>query len=146
MILDVSTDEIQVNTPWAMVCADDLVICDETRERTEDRLGNWRGCLEDAGLKVSRSKVKHLPPAGNLQKINMNKYDSDGKTTAVISIQIFGNYDRPRERMSNRSVKGGLGAWYGWRELTGVLCYKEIPTKLKVLLYKTAIKRTLMYG
>ena len=33
------------------------------------------------------------------------------------------------------------------RELTGVLCNKEIPTKLmKVLFYKTAIKPTLMYG
>ena len=36
-------------------------------------------------------------------------------------------------------------AWNKWRELMGVLCYKEIPTKLKVLLYKTAIKLTLMY-
>ena len=90
-----------------MLFADDLVICDETRERTEDRLGNWRGCLEDAGLKVSRSKIKHLPPAGNLQKINMKEYGSDGKTTAVISIQIFGNYDTPRGRMWNRSGKGG---------------------------------------
>ena len=103
MILDVITEEIQEDTPWAMLFADDLVICDETRERTEDRLENWRGCLEDAGLKVSRSKTEHLPQAGNLQKINMKEYDSDGKTTAGIGIQIFGNYDRPRGRMSNRS-------------------------------------------
>ena len=63
-----------------MLFADNLVICDETRERTEDRLENWRGCLEDAGLQVSMSKTEHLPPAGNLQKINMKEYDSDGKT------------------------------------------------------------------
>ena len=31
-------------------------------------------------------------------------------------------------------------------ELTDVLCDKKIPTKLKVLLLKTAIKPTLMYG
>ena len=82
-----------------MLFADDLVNC--------ERLENWRGCLEDAGLKVSRSKTEHLPQAGNLQKINMKEYDSDGKTTAGISIQIFGNYDRPRGRMSNRSGTGG---------------------------------------
>ena len=57
--------------------------------RTEDRLENWRGCLEDAGLKASRSKTEHQPSAGNLQKINMKEYDSDGQTTAGISIQIF---------------------------------------------------------
>ena len=39
-----------------MLFADDLVICDE-RERMEERLENWRGCLEDAGLKVSSSKT-----------------------------------------------------------------------------------------
>ena len=70
-----------------MLFADDLVICDETRERTEDRLENWRGCSEYAGLKVSRSKTEHPPPARNLQKTNMKEYDSDGKTTAGISIQ-----------------------------------------------------------
>ena len=70
------------------MCSSDL-IC-ETRERTEDRLENWRGCLEDAGLKVSRLKTEHLPLAGNQQKIYMKEYDSDGKTTAGVSIQIFG--------------------------------------------------------
>ena len=78
MILDVITDEILEDTPWVMLFAVSLLICDETRERTEDRLENWRGCLEDAGLKVSRSKIKHLPPARNLQKINMKEHDSDG--------------------------------------------------------------------
>ena len=38
------------------------------------------GCLEDAGLTVSRSKTEHnMPPAGNLQKIE-NEYDQDGST------------------------------------------------------------------
>ena len=55
-----------------MLFANDLVICGESRERTEERLENWRGCLEDAGLKVSVSKMEHPPwkSAGNLQKIN----------------------------------------------------------------------------
>ena len=99
MILDVITEEIQEDTQWAMLFADDLVICDETRERTGYRSENWSGSLEDAGLKVSRSK--------SIQKINMKEYDSNGKTTAGISIQIFGNYDRPRGRMWNRNGKGG---------------------------------------
>ena len=78
MILDVLTEEIQEDKPWAMLFADDLILCDETRERMEERLENWRGCLEDAGLKVSRSKTEHLPPARNLQKIVMKEYDGDG--------------------------------------------------------------------
>ena len=57
--------EIEEETPWAMLFADDLVLCDESPERTEERLENWRGCLEDAGLKVRRSKTEHLPPLDN---------------------------------------------------------------------------------
>ena len=99
MILVVITEEIQEDTQWAMLFADNLVICDETRERTGYRSENWSGSLEDAGLKVSRSK--------SIQKINMKEYDSNGKSTAGISTQIFGNYDRPRGRMWNRNGKGG---------------------------------------
>ena len=57
LILDVISEEIREETPWAMLFADDLVVCDESRERTEERLENWRGCLEEAGLKVSRAKT-----------------------------------------------------------------------------------------
>ena len=107
MILDVITDDIQEVTPWAMLFAESLLICDETRERTEDRLENWRDCLEDAGLQVSMSKTEHLPPAGNLQKINRRSMTVKAKLTTCISIQIFWNCDRPRGRMWNRSGTGG---------------------------------------
>ena len=36
--------------------------------------------------------------------------------------------------------------WDRWRDFTGVLCDKKVPTKLKVLHYKTSIKQTLMYA
>ena len=54
LILDIVTEEIREETPWAMLFADDLVLCDQSKENMEERLENWRGCLEDAGLKVSR--------------------------------------------------------------------------------------------
>ena len=44
-------------------------------------------------------------------------------------------------------VKRRIGvAWDRWRDLSGVMCDKKVPTKLKVLLYKTSIKPTLTYG
>ena len=148
MILDVITEEIQEDTPWAMLFADDLVLCDETRERMEERLENWRGCLEDAGLKVSRSKTEHLPPAGNLQKIVMKEYDGDGSTDLpqVSTFKYLGTTIDREGGCGTEIAKRIEKAWNRWRELTGVLCDKKIPTKLKVLLYKTAIKPTLMYG
>ena len=55
--------------------ADDLVHCDETRTKMEERLENWRKCLEDAG-----SKTEHLSPAANLQIIEMKGFDEECST------------------------------------------------------------------
>ena len=37
-------------------------------------------------------------------------------------------------------------AWSKWRELSGVICDTTIPTKLKLLIYQTVFRPTLLYG
>ena len=44
--------------------------------------------------------------------------------------------------MDNRVAK----TWSKWRELSGVICDKKVPTKLKILIYQTVIRPTLLYG
>lgn len=43
-----------------MLFADDLVLRDETKEMTEERLEKWRGCSEDAELKIWSDDVADL--------------------------------------------------------------------------------------
>ena len=44
--------------------------------------------------------------------------------------------------VENRVTK----AWSKWRDQTGVICDKKVPTKLKCLIYQTVIRPTLLYG
>ena len=60
VILDKLTDEVRKELPLAMLFADDIVICEETREEVEQRLKSWRYALERREMKVSRSKAKYL--------------------------------------------------------------------------------------
>ena len=56
--MDRLTDEVRREPPLTMLFADDIVICEETREKR--RLESWRYALERRGMKVSRSKTEYL--------------------------------------------------------------------------------------
>ena len=60
VIMDRLTDEVRREPPWTILFADDIVICEETREEMEQRLECWRYALERREMKVSRSKTEYL--------------------------------------------------------------------------------------
>ena len=74
IIIDVITEEIGEGTPWAMLFADDLVLCDPDREMMELRLERWRECMEKHGLKVSRAKTEHLQTTEETDPVGMKSY------------------------------------------------------------------------
>ena len=57
IIMDVLTENIEKDPPWAMMFADDLVLCAMTREEVEEDLETWRVVFESHGLKISRTKT-----------------------------------------------------------------------------------------
>ena len=68
VIMDRLTDEVRREIPWTMLFANDIVICEETREEVEWRLESWRYALERRGMKVSRSKTEYLCVNGGNDK------------------------------------------------------------------------------
>ena len=56
--MDRLTNEVRREPPWMMLFADNIVICEETREEVEWR--PWRYALEKREMKVRRSKTKYL--------------------------------------------------------------------------------------
>ena len=60
VIMDRLMDEVRREPPWTMLFADDIVICEETREEVEQRLEAWKYALERREMKVNRSKTEYL--------------------------------------------------------------------------------------
>ena len=54
------TNQIRQEAPWAMMFADDIVICSESKEHVEEKLESWRYALERRGLKVNSRKTEYM--------------------------------------------------------------------------------------
>ena len=104
--------------------------------------------LEDVGLKVSRSKTEYLPPKDSSDNIRLKEYDGPAHATLPqrTTFKYLGTTIH-QEGGCKAEVQVRIGrAWDKWRELTGVLCDRKVPQKLKVLIYKTVIRPVLLYG
>ena len=75
-IINRLTDEVRREPPWTMLFADDIVICEETREEVERRLESWRYALERRDMKISRSKNEYLCLNGGNDKQTVKMDDT----------------------------------------------------------------------
>ena len=108
-----------------MLFADDLVLCEETKEEAEQQLKVWRNAMESQGLRVGRNRE-----LGNFGiRVQTNNGQQELQTVSKF-----------KYLSSIIDAEGGVET-----ELTGVVCDKNVPLKLKYQLYKTAIKPTLCY-
>ena len=78
----------------------------------------------------------------------MKEYDQESLTElpTTTAFKYLGTTIDQEGGCGKEVTKRIAKAWDRWRELTGVLCDRKIPTNLKVLWYKTAIRPTLIYG
>jgi hypothetical protein len=148
IIMDIITEEIEEEAPWAMLFTDDLVLCDREAQGAEYRLEIWRDCMEKMGLKLSRTKTEYLPPRGTARGVKLKSHDSEDlcELPVTTNFKYLGTLIDQDGGCGAEVVRRIKVAWDRWRDLSGVMCDKKVPTKLKVLLYKTVIKPALTYG
>ena len=59
MVMDSVTDEVREEAPWTMMFSEDIVICSESKEQVEEKLGSWRYALAKIrGMKMNRRKTE----------------------------------------------------------------------------------------
>ena len=116
VIMDRLTDKVRRETPWTMLFADDIVICEETREEVERRLESWKYALERRGMKVNRSKTEYLCINGGNDKKTVKMEDT--KVPRVKKFKYLGSTVQEScscEREVKQRVQAG---WNGWRKVS----------------------------
>ncbi|KAM0844118.1 hypothetical protein ACQ4PT_057266 [Festuca glaucescens] len=147
LVLDEVTKDIQVDIPWCMLFADDVVLVDETRADVNRKLELWRQTLESKGFRLSRTKTKYMRCSFS----GVGGEDGDVRLEGQIvpkretfrylgsMLQSNGDID---EDVCHR-IKVG---WMKWRQASGILCDKKVPQKLKGKFYRTTVRLAMLYG
>ena len=143
LVMDVLIQDVKDQAPWCMLFADDIVLCNNSREELEWKLEEWRKAIEDRGLKINRKKTEYL-------KLND---DQDSKIT--LQGQTLNTVPNFRYLGSTVSEDGGLEAemthrvqagWRNWKKVSGVLCDKKISGRVKGKVYNTVVRPAMLYG
>ena len=144
VIMDRLTDEVRREPPWTMLFADDIVICEETRKEIERRLESWKYALERRGMKVSRSKTEYLCINGKNDDETVKMENT--KVPRVKEFKYLGSTVQEIggcEREVRKRVQAG---WNGWRRVSGVICYKWLPARVKGKVYSSVVRPAMVYG
>ncbi|KAK3538598.1 hypothetical protein QTP86_006973 [Hemibagrus guttatus] len=139
-----AVEEVRQESPWAMMFADDIVICSESREQVEENLERWRFAQERRGMKVSRSKTEYMcvneregSGTVRLQGEEVKK----GQEFKYLGSTVQSNGECGKE--VKKRVQAG---WNGWRKVSGALCDRKISARIKGKVYRTVVRPAMLYG
>ena len=127
-----------------MLFADDIVICEETREEVEQRLESWKYALERRKMKVNRSKTKYLCINGGNDDETVKMEDT--KVPRIKEFKYLGSTVQESggcEREVKKRVQAG---WNGWRRVSRVICDKRLPARVKGKVYSSGVRPAMVYG
>ncbi|XP_047988405.1 uncharacterized protein LOC125228012 [Leguminivora glycinivorella] len=147
--MDYLTQKCQRTVPWHLLYADDVALIAETETDLQRDLNSWVDALEGHGLKISRKKTEHMSclfdtTANNPE--NVRFYIGTDRLPTVTKFKYLGSVLSSDGKIDSDIVHRTQTGWMKWRELTGVLCDRKIPLKVKGHVYKTAVRPALLYG
>ena len=77
----------------------------------------------------------------------VKKVDTNGRELGQVEYLKYLSSVMEAEGGSWKVVKQRVEvAWMKWRDISGVMCDKRMPRKLKCKIYRTAIRPVLLYG
>ena len=100
--------------------------------------------FERHGLKISRTKIEYLPSPTNDTETTVKIVDAELPTVTSFKYlgSIFTSEGGSQADVNNRIRIG----WMKWKEVSGVMCDRKMPVKLKDKVFKTIIRPAMTYG
>ena len=142
--MDRLTDEVRREPPWTMTFADDIVICEKTRPKVEQRLESWRYALERRGIKVIRSKTEYLCINGGNDDETVKMEDT--KVPRVKEFKYLGSTVQESDSCEREVKKRVQAKWNGWRRVSRVICDRRLPARVKGNVYSLVVRPAMVYG
>ena len=144
MVMDRMTDEIREEAPWTMMFADDIVICSESKEHVDEKLESWRYALERRGINVNRRKTEYI--CVNERQDNGSSTVKMQEVAKVENFKYLGSTVQSNGECGREVKKRVQAGWNGWRRMSGVICDRRVPARVKGKVYKVAVRPAMLYG
>ena len=141
-VMDAVTRELHKPQPWNLLYADDIVLLAQSRQELELDLQKWKVQLERYGLRLNTKKTEYMELGTQLPG-TIHLEEEITKTTAF---KYLGSHISASGELKEEISARMNAAWLKWRSLTGVLCDKKMPLRLKSKVYRTVIRPVALYG
>ncbi|KFD61444.1 hypothetical protein M514_26340 [Trichuris suis] len=140
--MDTVTREPQMPYPHTMLYANDVVLMAESRQELEEKVITWKNHLALYGLKLNLRKTEYME-FGSQTPGTISVHEP---LTKALTLKYLGNYLSSEGGVTTDVSAKMQSAWQKWKTLTGVLCDKKLPRKLKSKVYRTVIRPAVLYG
>jgi len=142
IVFDVITENVREEPPWCVLYADDIVLVAESRRVLERKLEEWRFVLESRGMRISRSKTEYFTTDIDGDQLATIKLGGEN-LKRVRTFKYLGSMVEETAGMDKEVNFRIQSGWNNWRKVSGVLCDRRVPIRLKGKVHKAVVRPAL---
>lgn len=145
IVMDAVSEFVRREVPWDMLYADDLIIAEDSGMNLQTRYLRWQEALESKGLKINAGKTETMVCSKTDEPLEVK--DCRGKALKQVKTFKYLGSTVNANGGCEEDVKHRIkAAWQKWRDLSGVVCDKKMPVRIKGKVYRTMIRPVMIYG
>lgn len=147
IVMNHITSERMNDTLLTLLFADDIVLVTEDPQTLQTALNKWKADLEENGLRISRSKTEYLClPFSDPDSPIPDIYLDDEMVATCEKFRYLGSTITKNGTCHDDVTSRIQSGWLKWHQLSGVLCDKRMPLRLKGMIHKIVIRSAMLYG